>query len=132
MKLEFLANRIDGVGYHPDFSEHLLVLSDFTVEEACKFRDALIRELLPAQKPLDLSGQYYIELVNCNLLIRLSDEDEGIRTRDQQLLYCDLTPDTYKHMLEVLQPFCEKEKRGYSFLSEEGDIDFLLSPGKAL
>ncbi|HXC04651.1 MAG TPA: hypothetical protein VNZ86_07845 [Bacteroidia bacterium] len=132
MKLEFLANRIDGVGYHPDFSEHLLVLSDFTREEAGLFRDALIRELLPAQKPLDLSGQYYIELVNCNLLMRLSDEDEGIRTRDSQLLYCDLTPAKYQEMILLLQPFCEKEKRGYTFLSEEGDIDFLLSPGKSL
>ncbi|MFI5151014.1 MAG: hypothetical protein ACHQRM_14860 [Bacteroidia bacterium] len=131
MKLEFLSNHIAGVHYQQDVSEQLLLLFDFIPAEAGKFRDALIRELLPAKAPLDLSCQYYIELINCNLILRLCDEDIGIRTNNSQLFFCDLTIEKYREMIALLQPFGEKEKRGYQFLNEEGDIDFLLSAGNA-
>ncbi|HXC06980.1 MAG TPA: hypothetical protein VNZ86_19610 [Bacteroidia bacterium] len=131
MKLEFLSNRTVGRPYQADLSEQLVLLFDFDPAEAGKFRQALQRELIATRKPLDLSCQYYIELINCNLILRISDEETGLTTRDNQLLYCDLTLEKYTEMVALLAPYSEKKTKGYQLLSEESDIDLLLSPGKS-
>jgi hypothetical protein len=63
--------------------------------------------------------------------LRIADSDEGITTSDYQHFYCDLTTGSYREMIRLLAPFCEKNTDAYQYLYDlDNPIDFLISGGK--
>lgn len=113
-----------------EYGDDFVRLYDFGKAEAIKFRDLVTQFLIIDKTYLDLSTVEFIELRNCNLILRLSDTDEGIRTRDRVNFYCDLTLERYEDMIKLLKPYCERETKGYKFLYDLDTLtDFLFSPG---
>ncbi len=112
------------------FGENIVRLYGFNKAEAIRFRTCIQQLLLAPYSPLDLTTIDFIEARNCRLILRLAHEDHGIRTHDKKNFYCDLTPETYEQMVLLLQPFCEKETKGYQWLYDVDSLtDFLFSPG---
>ena len=122
MKLEFL----DNVN---EYQDQVIRLYNFDKTEAIKFRDAIQKTIIEANKPLDLNSLDFIEPVNCKLILHISDTDEGILTMDNRTFFCDLTIDGYKHMLYLIEPFCIKDTRSFQMLYDlDTQVDFLFSP----
>ena len=137
MKVEFLDD-ISGDGHYPlEDPNRLIRLYDFDLEEALKFRDAIQAKLLDKEEPLQLVNEPYITEIACNLEFRIGESDAGITTSDFINFYCDLTLDGYKHMLWMMEPFCDaKNEDAYQFTSyqwlynpTDDAIDLLFSPG---
>jgi len=123
MKLEFLY-QIN------EFNEHAARLSDFNSTQARQFREALHQEVLIEKKSLDVHTLSFIESVNCQLTLRIATEDIGIEEVIGKHLYCDLTLNSYKTMLKLLDPFCNKESKGYEWLYDvDTPIGLLFSAG---
>ena len=86
-----------------------------------------------ADTPVDLSALGFIRTVNCNLILRTSEEDKGISTSDNVNFSCDLTVKTYKAIESLVEPFCRKELKGYQWLYDiDTPISFLFSSGKEM
>ena len=63
--------------------------------------------------------------------MRVADTDEGITTEDNEYFFCDLTLDTYKEMIRLVEPFCLKETDAFQYLYDlDNPIDFIFSAGK--
>jgi hypothetical protein len=123
MKLEFLY-QIN------EFDEHAVRLSDFNSTQARAFRAAVQQVVLKEKKPLDVHALDFIESVNCLFTLRIAEEDLGIEDVVGKHLYCDLTISGYNHMLKLLEPFCNKESKGYEWLYDiDTPIGFLFSAG---
>ena len=123
MKLEFLY-KIN------EFDEHAVRLSDFNSNQARMFRDALQRNIIQNNVPLEVHTLEFVEAVNCQFTLRIAKEDIGIEDVDGKHLYCDLTIAGYKNMLRLLEPFCNKESKGYEWLYDiDTPIGFLFSAG---
>jgi hypothetical protein len=122
MRLDY----IDGLN---GFGDNMVRLFDFNMSEAILFRDALI-EFTNSRSPfLKLEDLTFIEARNCNLVLFKSDEDEGIISEDDENFFCVLTIEGYQRMIQLLEPFCNKETKGYQFLYELDNLtDFLFSP----
>lgn len=118
--------------YLPDidnYGHHLVRLYDFDKKEALEFAKVLKKTILDDLQVLDLSTLPFIKSRNCNLILRLSYEDEGIRSNNQQTFYCDLTLEGFEEMLRLVKPFCEKDTRSHQYLYDiDSPIDFLFSP----
>jgi hypothetical protein len=124
MKLEFIRNI-------NEFKEHAIRLSDFNTSEALLFRDQIRLLISNAEQPIDLTSSDFIQSVNCHLILRTAVEDTGIDTADGKHFFCDLTVPTYKTMVDLLEPFCRKESKGYRWLYDiDTPIGFLFSSGK--
>ena len=124
MKLQYLHNI-------NEFDEHAVRLSDFNSAQADAFRQVV--EELVTGKPdfINLSDLEFIEEINCSLLLRISEEDTGITTRDGKDFFCDLTAEGYKDMIRLIEPFCKKESQSYQWLYElDVPIGFLFSAGE--
>lgn len=122
MELDFIEN-INSYG------EHVVRLYNFDKRQAIKFRDLIQDTIITNNQKLDLSKVDFIKMRNCNLILGLFKSDEGILSRDNQTFYCLLTLEGYKDMLKRLEPFCEKETKGYKYLYEiDNPTDFLFSP----
>ncbi|AWV97383.1 hypothetical protein [Arcticibacterium luteifluviistationis] len=112
-----------------NFGEKLIRLYDFDSKQAMAFAKVLKKVVIEDLQVLDLSTLDFIEKKNCNLILRLSYEDEGIRTNNEETFYCDLTLDSFVKMLELIRPFCTKETRSHQHLYDiDTPIDFLFSP----
>ena len=123
MKLEFLY-QIN------EFDEHAVRLSDFNSAQARAFRDTLQQVVINEQKSLDIHTLDFIEAVNCLFTLRIAAEDIGIEDVIGKHLYCDLTLAGYNNMLRFLEPFCNKESKGYEWLYDiDTPIGFLFSAG---
>jgi hypothetical protein len=97
--------------------------------EANKFRQIVQQSILVNMKTLNLASIDFIDARNCNLTLRISEEDEGITTEDNIEFYCDLTIKGYQQMIILLEQFCSKETKGYQFLYDiDSHTDFLFSP----
>jgi len=124
MKLKFLEN-INAYG------EHAIRLNDFDKAEASKFMKILKDLVSGSRQMIQLSAYDFIVPINCSLTLRLSETDEGIITEDNREFFCDLTPEAYKEIILMIEPFCIKETDTYRFLYElDNPIDFLFSAGK--
>lgn len=125
MKLKFL----EAIN---EYGEHIVKLYDFDKEESKKFKQAIQEIIIDGNKSLDLSTLGYIESVNCNLILRLSETDEGIIPINDDsfdLLYCNLTINGYKKMLYLVEPYCTKNSRSFQMLYDlDTEIDFLYTP----
>jgi hypothetical protein len=82
-------------------------------------------------KSLNICELDFIKPVNCNLTLRISDQDLGITSPDNLSFYCDLTIIAYKDMVTLMKPFCVvDDSGGYQWLYDvDTPIDFLISPG---
>lgn len=123
MKLKFLENI-------NEYDEHAVRLNDFDKTQAAIFLQ-ILKDLITNKKPINLTDYEFIEPINCELILRLSETDEGIITEDYNHFFCDLTLDAYREMIKLIQPFCRKETDAYRILYDlDNPIDFIFSAGK--
>jgi hypothetical protein len=112
-----------------EFEENVVRLYNFDKHEAIQFRDLIKHVIVDRKQKLDLSQVDFIEPRNCNLILGVFREDEGILTKDDETFYCLLTLESYHTMLKLLEPFCEKETKGHQYLYDiDNPTDFLFSP----
>lgn len=130
MKLEFLHDISDGGIYKEIETDELVRLFDFGKEEAAQLHNAIQLVVVELGNQLDLKTLNFIDAINCNLTLRISDEEIGITTEDYIHFFCDLPKIAYQNMLDLIFPFTEKNSRGYQWLYDiDNPIDFLLAPG---
>ena len=123
MKLDYI-DRIN------EYGDNIVRLYDFDKAEAIKFRNTLQHTIITNQQHFDLSVVDFIEARNCTLTLRISEEDEGIITSNKKQFYCNLTTKGFEKMILLLEPFCNKETKGYQWLYDiDSSTDFLFSPG---
>lgn len=123
MQLDYIHN-INNSG------EHMIRLYNFNKDQAIKFRKSIQDSILINKKSLFLNELDFIEARNCELTLRIADDDIGIISDDTVLFFCDLTLEGFQEMVDLLQPFCAKETKGYQWLYDiDNEIDFLFSPG---
>src|SRR5829696_6374490 len=115
MKLEFLHNINDGRRCRATVNQ-LVRLYNFNAHQAQMLRNAIQESLIDNHEELDLSTLDFIEPLNCTLVLRLNTEDAGIVTADKQEFFCDLKPETYRKMIDLMDPFCKEELNGYQWL----------------
>ena len=130
MKIEFLVDISDG-GRFPDADPKQLVrLYNFDNMQAKMLRQAIQKEILENNKEIDLTTLDFIQAVNCSLTLKISDTDKGITTLDNKNFVCNLTVKKYEDMIFLMEPFCDKENKGYQWLYDlDTSINFLFSPG---
>ena len=122
MKLDYIANT-------NEYGDNIIRLYDFDSVQATEFRDMISKLLIKKKQSFSLDAVPFIEERNCNLILRISDEDLGITTYDSKNFFCDMTKDGYEKIVSLLEPFCNKETKGYQWLYDiDSDIDFLFSP----
>ncbi|NQU52261.1 MAG: hypothetical protein HQ522_06945 [Bacteroidetes bacterium] len=123
MKLDYIADL-------NEYGDDVVRLFDFDRSHSIKFYQ-LIQEFLDSGKQeLNLADIDFIEAHNCNLILRIAEEDEGIITDDKINFFCELTLKGYKQMLLLLVPFCKRETTGFQFLYDIDSLtDFLFAPG---
>ncbi len=129
MKLEYLKDLSGDEKFAEVLTEQLIRLYDFDKTQATELKQAITQLIITPNIPLDLSTLTFIECVNCNLVMRVSQSDEGITTRDRRVFFCDLTIDGYQNILTLLEPFCNNNRKSYQWLYEiDNPIEFLCSP----
>jgi hypothetical protein len=112
-----------------EFGENVVRLYNFDKSQVIKFRALINDTIVTRKEKLDLSQIDFIETRNCNLILGLFKTDEGMLSRDNKTFYCALTLESYTKMLKLLEPFCEKETKGYQYLYDvDNPTDFLFSP----
>ena len=112
-----------------EFGENVVRLYNFDKAQGIKFRDLIKDTIITKKQKLDLSQVGFIEKRNCNLILGLFKTDEGILSSDNKTFYCALTLESYTIMLKLLEPFCNKETKGYQYLYDvDNPTDFLFSP----
>jgi len=112
-----------------EFGENVVRLYNFDKRQVIKFRELIKDTIVNRKQRLDLSQVDFIEKRNCNLILGLFKTDEGILSNDNKTFYCALTLEGYDNMLKLLEPFCEKETKGYQYLYDiDNPTDFLFSP----
>jgi hypothetical protein len=123
MKLKFLENI-------NEYDEHAVRLNDFDKTQAAIFLQ-ILKDLITNKKPINLTDYEFIEPINCELILRLSETDEGIITEDSIHFFCDLTLEAYSEMIKLIEPFCIKDTDAYRILYDlDNPIDFIFSAGK--
>ena len=122
MELDYIEN-VNGLG------ENIVRLYNFNKTEAIKLK-ALIEDVIINKKQrLDLSQIDFIKPRNCNLILGLFKSDEGILSEDNKTFYCILTLRGFINMVNLIEPFCKKESRGFQYLYDiDNPTDFLFSP----
>jgi hypothetical protein len=112
-----------------EFGENVVRLYNFDKLQVIKFRALIEDTIVNRKQRLDLSQVDFIEARNCNLILGLFKTDEGILSKDNKTFYCALTLEGYQNMLKLLEPFCKKNTKGYTFLYDiDNPTDFLFSP----
>lgn len=112
-----------------EYGESVVRLFDFGQSQAILFRDLIQEAIIDQNMKLSLSSIDFIESHNYNLIMGIGKTDEGIVTGDNQLFFCILTLKSYRKMIELLAPFCEKETKAYQFLYDvDTPIDLLFAP----
>ena len=122
MELDF----IDNIN---EFGENVVRLYNFDKYQAIKFRDLIKDTIVKRKQKLVLSQVDFIEIRNCNLILGLFKTDEGILSVDHKTFYCALTLEGYNNLLNLIEPFCEKDTKGYQYLYDiDNPTDFLFAP----
>jgi hypothetical protein len=122
MELDYIEN-VNGL------DENIVRLFNFNKAEAILFRDLLKTTIIDKKQKLDLSQVDFINTINYNLIFGLFKSDEGILTKDNQTFFCILTIQGFTNMIQLLEPFCKKETKGYEYLYDiDNPTDLLFSP----
>ena len=123
MKLEFLYEI-------NEFNEHAVRLSNFDSRQAKAFQKAIQTVIIENKNPLYVHELDFIESINCSFTMRIDYEDLGIVDVEGKHFYCDLTLESYKKMIQLIEQFCNKESKGYQWLYDvDTPIDLLFSAG---
>jgi hypothetical protein len=129
MKLEFLDDISEGGSYPQVVPTKLVRLYDFEPRQAQLLKEVIQNKIINERGTVDLSVLPFIQPINCNLVLRLSDADDGIIVTDSTNFVCSLTVTAYEKMVHLMEPFCEGSG-GYQWLYDlDCPIDFLFSPG---
>ena len=129
MKVEFLNDISDGGRFPHADPNQLVRLYGFDNLQARLLRHSIQNIIIKSKKDIDLTTLDFIQDINCNLTLQISDTDKGITTSDNKNFVCDLTIEKYKEMVFLMEPFCEKETNGYQLLYDlDTPIRFLFSP----
>jgi hypothetical protein len=130
MKLEFLDEISSGGQFKGVVTDQLVRLYEFDQIQANDFKKAIQQTLIENGCQLNLIEVVFIEAINCNLTLRISEIDTGINSSDNSFFFCDLTRNSYENMINLIEPFCQKDSNGYQWLYDiDTPIDFLFSPG---
>jgi hypothetical protein len=130
MKLEFLNDISAGGEFNGVVTEQLIRLYDFDQNEACQFRDTIVRKVMLAAAPIPLASMDFIHSINCLLTLEVAPESIGIISDDNYQFFCRLTREGYENMILLLEPFCAGNLDGYQWLYDiDTPIEFLFSPG---
>jgi hypothetical protein len=122
MELDYIEN-VNGL------DENIVRLYNFNKAEAIQFRELIKDTIIDKKQRLDLSQVDFITPRNCNLILGLFKSDEGILSKDNHTFYCVLTLEGFINMLQLLEPFCLKESKGYQYLYDiDNPTDLLFSP----
>lgn len=112
-----------------EYGDNTVRLYNFDRAQAEKFRQIVEQTVVVNKEQLDLSTLDFIEPRNCNLILRIADEDLGVVRAGRKIFYCDLTIEGYQRMILLLDPFCKRETKGYQWLYDiDTQTDFLFSP----
>lgn len=122
--------RLDYIDNLNEYGDDVVRLFDFDQSQSVKFK-LLVQEFIDSgKKVFDLATIDFIEPRNCNLILRIWEEDEGITSNDKINFFCDLTLEGYKKLVLLLEPFCNRETTGFQYLYDiDSPTDFLFSPG---
>lgn len=124
-----LKMQLDYIDNINEYGDDMVRLYDFGMSQAVMFQKAINDTIIKNKSDLNLASLDFIQKRNCNLVLRISNEDIGITTSDKETFFCDLTPQGYAQMLSLMEPFCKKETKGYQFLYDiDSNTDFLFSP----
>ena len=122
MKLDYIVNV-------NEYGDNIVRLYDFNMAQAVLFRQMIQDTIISNNSNLELSSLEFIQARNCKLTLRIGEEDIGIIASGKRNFYCDLTTQSYIHMISLLEPFCVKETNGYQWLYDiDSQTDFLFSP----
>jgi hypothetical protein len=122
MKLDY----IDNIN---EYGDNIVRLYEFDSSQADKFQQMIKQVIIKDKSTLDLATVDFIEARNCNLVLRISDEELGITTSDNKIFFCDTTIKGYEQMVLLLEPFCKKQTKGFQWLYDiDSSTDFLFSP----
>ena len=120
------------IDYLDDINGHdqnIVRLYNFNKAEAILFRDLLKETIIKNKQKLDVSKVDFIKPRNCNLIFGLFKSDEGIHTKDNETFFCILTLEGFNKMIELIEPFCKKESKGYQYLYDiDNPIDLMFCP----
>ena len=109
--------------------ENIVRLYNFNKAEAIKFKELIEDVIINKKQRLNLSEIDFIKPRNCNLILGLFKSDEGILSEDNKTFYCILTLRGFINMVNLIEPFCKKESRGFQYLYDiDNPTDFLFSP----
>ncbi len=121
--------QVNYIDNYNGLNENIVRLYNFDKEEAIKFRNLLIETVIIKKEKLDISTTDFIYPENCNLIFGLFKTDEGILTKDDYNFFCILTLEGFKKMIDLLEPFCVKESKGYQYLYDiDTPTDLLFCP----
>tara|TARA_R110002049_G_scaffold2846_17_gene23233 strand:- start:139 stop:516 length:378 start_codon:yes stop_codon:yes gene_type:complete len=122
MKLDYL----DDINGH---EQNIVRLYNFNKAEAIKFKNLLQETIIEKKQKLDLANIDFVEPRNCNLIFGLFNADEGILTKDNETFFCVLTLEGFHKMIELIEPFCKKESKGYQYLYDlDNPTDLMFCP----
>ena len=120
---------VDFIDNINEYGENVVRLYNFDKDEAIKFRDLIKDTIVDKKQKLILSQVDFIQIHNCNLILGLFKTDEGIFSVDHKTFYCALTLEGYHNMLNLIEPFCVKDSKGYQYLYDiDNPTDFLFAP----
>jgi hypothetical protein len=121
---------VDYIDDYNGLQENIVRLYNFDKAEAIKFRDLLKETVVDKRQKLDVSQVDFIDTEDCNLIFGLFKTDEGILTKDNETFFCILTIESYRKMIRLLEPFCNKETKGHQYLYDvDTPTDLLFAPG---
>lgn len=116
-----------------EYGDAIVRLSNFNQKEAILFRDILLQAIVTNKQPLNLNQINFIKSKNCTLCFELSATDEGVVTENNIDFICQLTMAGYMQLLQHIEPYCQKETKGYKYLYDiDSSIDLLFSPSGGL
>lgn len=122
--------RLDYIDNINEYGDDVVRLFEFGRIQSLEFRQLIQDFLDSGEEQLDFAAIDFIEPRNCNLILRISEDNDGITTDDKINFFCDLTREGYKKMVSLLKPFCNRETTGYQYLYDvDSPTDFLFSPG---
>jgi hypothetical protein len=128
MKLEYLDDLTDGGKFKNVVSKNLIRLYDFNSAEVKELIDLIQNVIIDNGHELEVSSQPFIQPINCNLLLRITEVDNGVLKTDKgNAFVCELTKTSFRTLIEKMK----NVSSGYNWLCDTSgdDIDLLFSSG---
>lgn len=124
MKLEYLGNTGDSL------YDKILRLYHFNTNQTMALIEVIQHELIELRNDILLNKLDFIEPVNCELNLRLSQENPGIVPLGNNKFNCEMDLINYSNLIEMLQD-STGDDAGYYWLDNDCDSDicFLYSEG---